>query len=74
MLGEDCLSDVVHVEPLLFHEIRTVFALVHAAHFRVALCVEYAVELIAVDAAPAPLAFVFRDLLNEADITSENRP
>jgi hypothetical protein len=74
MLEEDCLPDVIHVEPLLFYEICTVFALFHAAHFRVALCVEYAVELIAVDAAPALPAFVFRDLLNEADITSENRP
>jgi hypothetical protein len=74
MLEEDGLPDVIHVEPLFFHEICTVFALFHAAQFRIALCVEYAVELIAVDAAPALLAFVFRDLLNEADSTSENRP
>jgi hypothetical protein len=74
MLEEDGLSDIVHVKPLFFHKICTIFALFHAAPFRVALCVEYAVDLIAVDAAPALLAFVFRDLLNEADITSENRP
>ena len=74
MLGEDGLSDVVHVEPLLFHEIRTVFALVHAAPFRVALCVEYAVDLITVDAAPALPAFVFRNLLNESDCTLKNHP
>lgn len=63
ILNEDGLSDIVHVESLFFQEIRTVFALVHAAHFRVALCVEYAVHLIAVDAAPALSAFVFRILL-----------